>query len=67
MEGPHALREAALLADALQELHDLAESAEVEQWELNARFLLGGSIAVVGPAQGNGGMGAVRQAKHKTL
>ena len=47
----------------LQELYDLAEAAEIEQRQLTPRLLGGSRDLVVRPTQGNGGMGAVRQAE----
>ena len=57
------VRKATFLAKAFQELHDLAKAAEIEQRHLSARLLCGKGVAVVGPTQGNGGVGAIGEAE----
>ena len=51
------------MAEAFQELHDLTESAEIEERQLRAQLLWGSRVVVVGPTQGHGGAGAVRKAQ----
>lgn len=47
-----------------QELHDLTESAEVQERQLRARLLWGSRIAVIRPTQSQGGMGAIWEAEN---
>jgi hypothetical protein len=51
------------LAEVLQQLDDVAEAVEIEQRHLTPRLLERNRGLVVRPTQGNGGMGAVRQAE----
>jgi hypothetical protein len=51
------------LAQTFQKLHDLTESAEIQERQLRARFLEGSRIAVIRPTQSQAGMGAVREAE----
>jgi hypothetical protein len=50
------------LAEVFQKLDDLAEAAEIEQRHLTPRRWRSRGL-VVRPTQGNGGMGAVREAE----
>jgi len=51
------------LAQVLNELGDLPQPGEIQQRELGVRLLCRSRVAVIGPAQGDGGAGAVRQAQ----
>jgi len=48
----------------LNELGGLPESVEIQQRELGVRPLVSSHVTVVGPAQGNGGPGAVRETEN---
>jgi hypothetical protein len=63
MPGAAPLGAAPVLAEVLQQLGDLAEAVEIEQRHLTPRRLWRSRGLVVRPTQGNGGMGAVRQAE----
>lgn len=52
-----------LLAHGVNELDGLPESGEIKQRKLGRRLLGKSRGAVIGPAQGDGGAGAVRQAQ----
>jgi len=45
------------------ELDGLPESVEIQQRKLGLRLLVRSRVAVIGPAQGKGGTGAVWQAE----
>lgn len=45
------------------ELGGLPQSGEIQQRELGVRLLCRSRVPVIGPAQGEGGAGAVRQAQ----
>ena len=51
------------MAQVLNELGDLPQPGEIQQWELSVRLLCRSRVPVIGPAQGDGGVGAVRQAQ----
>ena len=55
--------ETSLLAHVLDEPGGLPESGEIQQRKLGRRLLGKSGVAVIGPAQGHGGAGAVRQAQ----
>jgi hypothetical protein len=52
------------LAQVRNELGGLPESVEIQQWELGVRLLWRSGVTVVGPAQGNGSPGAVRETEN---
>jgi hypothetical protein len=61
--GAGAFPQTSLWAHLLNELGGLPESGEIQQWQLGRKLLGKSRVAVIGPAQGDGGAGAVRQAE----
>ena len=55
--------ETSRLAQGVNELDGLPESGEIKQRKLGRRLLGKRRVALIGPAQGKGGAGAVRQAQ----